>query len=62
MRGNDQLEVAIVKWFEEQGWAIEVEGGHVVAVMSSGYGSGPTTVDITDLCKRYRAASEEDGP
>jgi hypothetical protein len=62
MRSNDQLEVAITKWFEQQGWSIEADQGHVVAVMSSGYGSGPATVDITDLCQRYRDTVKEDGP
>ena len=41
----------LIEWFEENDWTIEREGDRVVAVMASGYGSGPATVDLTELAK-----------
>ena len=51
----------ITRWFADQGWAIEAEQGGIVAVMASGYGSGPAVVSISDLA-HVISKREEDEP
>lgn len=46
----------VIEWFEGEGWEIEREEHRVVALMSSGYGSGPAEVDITALATRIHAS------
>jgi hypothetical protein len=39
----------LCRHFYDEDWDIEVEGARVAAVMSSGYGSGPSVIDLNKL-------------
>jgi hypothetical protein len=42
----------LVAFFQRDNWLIENdEHDHIVAVMSSGYGSGPAVIDLTNLVR-----------
>lgn len=47
-------ELLLGKWFEAKGWAVTREGEFpqcVVALLSSGYGSGPAEINISELAE-----------
>jgi hypothetical protein len=39
----------LVMFFSRDGWSIETNNGQVIAVQSSGYGSGPAEIDLVKL-------------
>jgi hypothetical protein len=44
--------VKLVAFFEREQWRIESESDRIIAVQSSGYGSGPFVVDLTSLAEK----------
>jgi hypothetical protein len=53
----------LVEFFEQDGWAIDIDRDHIVAILPSDYGSGPAVVDITALAEhlqKYRVLTNED--
>ncbi len=45
----ERLIKLLKSYFESELWCIVVEDKRIIALMSSGYGSGPAEVDITAL-------------
>jgi hypothetical protein len=41
----------LVTFFQRANWTIEIDLGSTIAVMPSGYGSGPAIIDLTSLAE-----------
>jgi hypothetical protein len=41
----------LIMFFSRDGWSIETNNGEVLAVQSSGYGSGPAVIDLVKLAE-----------
>lgn len=56
-----QMLTELVAYFEHNdGWSIENDArGHILAVMSSGYGSGPAVIDLTGLVKHLTGGGRD---
>jgi hypothetical protein len=51
--------LALVAFFVHEGWTIEInEDGRTLAVQGSGYGSGPSVIDLDALAEHIEKASK----
>lgn len=48
---KSQLEMLLLMYFQKENWKIEIEDNEIVAIQSSGYGSGPSVVEISKLAQ-----------
>jgi hypothetical protein len=48
---RDEILVVLVAFFEREQWRIEANANQITAVQNSGYGSGPSVIDLTELAE-----------
>jgi hypothetical protein len=48
---KDEILVVLVAFFEREQWRIEADANRIIAVQNSGYGSGPSVIDLTALAE-----------
>ena len=56
---EEQLVLILKSFFEAEHWSIEATEDDILAVQGSGYGSGPSVINLTDLAKTITEGMDE---